>query len=196
MQHSNPTPTSRGSSASVPSKSGRITMNRRGVFSISVFSAFGLAMLPGNALAQQKTLKEQIIGTWTIVSSDSTAPDGKKEQLFGPNPKGILVFDASGQTVQVIVHPGVPKFKINNRLKGTPEENTAAVHGTTATFGTYTVDETSKTITVRNVGSMFPGQAGTDTKRIVTSVTADELKFTNPATAAGMRAENVWRRAK
>jgi hypothetical protein len=119
-----------------------------------------------------------------------------KLQLFGPNPKGILVFDASGQTVQIIVNPGVPKFKINNRLKGTPEENTAAVHGTTATFGTFTVDESSKTITVRNAGGMFPGLAGTDTKRIVTSVTAGELKFTNPATAAGMRADNVWRRAK
>src|SRR6267142_2258638 len=98
-------------------------MNRRDVFSISAFTALGLVMVPGNALAQQKTLKEQIIGTWTIVSSDSTAPDGKKEQLFGPNPKGILVFDASGHTVQVIVRPDVPKFKIDNRLKGTPEEN-------------------------------------------------------------------------
>lgn len=171
-------------------------MNRRSILRISAMTVVGLALLPGSALAQQKMLKEQIIGTWVIVSSDSTAPDGKKDQLFGPNPKGILVFDASGQTVQVIVHPGVPKFKINNRLKGTPEENTAAVHGTTATFGTFTVDEASKTITVRNVGSMFPGQAGTETKRIVTSVTADELKFTNPATAAGMRADNVWRRAK
>jgi hypothetical protein len=159
-------------------------------------TALGLTLLPGSASAQQKSLKEQIIGTWVIVSSDSTTPDGKKDQLFGPNPKGILVFDASGQTVQVIVHPGVPKFKINNRLKGTPEENTAAVHGTTATFGTFTVDEPGKTITVRNVGGMFPGQAETETKRIVTSVTADELKFTNPQTAAGMRADNVWRRAK
>jgi hypothetical protein len=172
------------------------TMYRRHILSLSLIAASGLALSPGAALAQQKSLKEQIIGTWTIVSSDSTAPDGKKEQIFGPNPKGILVFDASGQTVQVIVHPGVPKFKVNNRLKGTPEENAAAVHGTTATFGTYTVDEASKTITVRNVGGMFPNQAGAETKRIVTSVTADEIKFTNPATAAGMRADNLWKRAK
>jgi Lipocalin-like domain len=171
-------------------------MNRRSILSISAMTTLGLALLPSNSIAQQKSLKEQIIGTWVIVSSDSTAPDGSKLQVFGPNPKGILVFDASGQTVQIIVNPGVPKFKVNNRLKGTAEENTAAVHGTTATFGTFTVDESSKTITVRNVGGMFPGLAGTDTKRIVTSVTADELKFTNPATAAGMRADNVWRRAK
>src|SRR5258708_23916683 len=100
-------------------------MNRRNIFNLTALTALGLALLPASAFAQQKTLKEQIIGSWTIVSSDSTAPDGKKEQLFGPNPKCILVFDASGQTVQIIVHPGVPKFKVNNRLKGTPEENTA-----------------------------------------------------------------------
>ena len=147
-------------------------------------------------MAQQKALKDQLVGTWIAVSVDNTAPDGKKSQLFGPNPKGILVFDASGQYSQIIVHPDTPKFKDNNRLKGTPEENAAAVHGTTANFGTWTVDEASKTITVRNVGGMFPNSAGSDSKRIVVSVTADELKLTNPATAAGLRSDNVWKRAK
>jgi hypothetical protein len=171
-------------------------MNRRSILSLSAIAALGFAVLPGSAIAQQKSLKEQIIGTWIIVSNDATAPDGSKQQLFGPNPKGIRVYDASGQTVQIIVHPGVPKFKVNNRLKGTAEENTAAVQGTTATFGTWTVDEASKTITVRNAGGLFPNQAGTDSKNIVVSVTPDEMKVTNPATASGMRSDSVWRRAK
>ena len=72
-------------------------MNRRSILSISAMTVAGLALLPGTAVAQQKTLKEQLTGTWTVVSVDNTAPDGKKSQLFGPNPKGILVFDASGQ---------------------------------------------------------------------------------------------------
>jgi len=37
---------------------------------------------------------------------------------------------------------------------------------------------------------------GTDSKRIVTSLTADELKYTNPATLAGRRSEFVWKRAE
>lgn len=115
-------------------------MNRRHIFSLSVATALGLALLPGSAHAQQKPLKEQLAGTWTIISNDNVAPDGTKRQLFGPNPKGILVLAANGQYAQIIVLPNRPNFKVNNRLEGTPEENKAAVHGTTATFGTWSVD--------------------------------------------------------
>ena len=168
-------------------------MNR---FSFFMFSTIAtLAVMPTGAEAQQKSLKEQLVGSWILVSNDAVAPDGTKHQLFGPTPKGLLVFDATGQYSQILVNPAVPKFKINNRLKGTPEENTAAVQGTTATFGTWMVDEASKTVTVRYVGGMFPNQAGTEAKRTVV-VTGDELKINNPATASGMKSDSVYRRAK
>jgi hypothetical protein len=131
-------------------------MKRRHILSLSVATALGLALLPGSALAQQKPLKEQLAGTWTIISNDNTAPDGTKRQLFGPNPKGILVLAANGQYAQIIVHPDRPNFKVNNRLEGTPEENMAAVHGTTASFGSWSFDEASQTLIVRNEGGMFP----------------------------------------
>ena len=70
-------------------------MNGKSIFAMA---ALGLALLPVAAVAQQKTLKEQITGTWTVVSNDSTASDGKKSQPFGPNPKGIQVFDPVGST--------------------------------------------------------------------------------------------------
>ena len=69
------------------------------------------------------------------------------------------------------------------------------MQGTTATFGTWTVDEASKTVTVRYVGGMFPNQAGTEAKRTA-AVTGDELKINNPATASGMKSDSVYRRAK
>ena len=103
-----------------------------------------------DGLIVQDPYRMGYLGVWTMVQyleGYNVAPDGKKEQLFGPNPKGILVLDASGQYAQIIVNPDSPKFKANNRLKGTPEENAAAVHGTTATFGTWTVDEASNQTT-------------------------------------------------
>jgi hypothetical protein len=168
-------------------------MNLRHILSLSAATGLGLALLPGSALAQQKSLKEQLAGTWTIVSNDNVAPDGTKRQLFGPNPKGILVLAANGQYAQIIVLPNRPNFKVNNRLEGTPEENKAAVLGTTATFGTWSFDEASKTLIVRNKGGMFPNQVGTESKRSIT-LTGDQLRVSNPAPASGGRSESVWKR--
>ena len=170
-------------------------MNRRYIVSLTAIAALGIALLPSGASAQQKSLKEQLTGAWIIVSNEGIGPDGVKDQPFGPNPSGIEVYDVSGQFVHIIVNPAVPKFKVNNRVKGTAEENAAAVHGTTTNFGTWTVDEASKTVTVHFTGSMFPNQTGTDSKRVV-SISGDELRITNPATAAGLNASQVWRRAK
>jgi hypothetical protein len=132
--------------------------------------------LADDAAAQQKPLKEQLVGTWTIVSADNTRPDGTRLQLFGPNPKGILVLDGNGRTAFMLMSSGRPKFASNNRNTGTPEENKATVQGTIAFFGTWSVNEADKTIITRIEASTFPNQEGQDQKRIVTSVTADELR--------------------
>jgi hypothetical protein len=171
-------------------------MNRRSILSISAMTVLGLALVPSSAVSQQKSLKDQLVGTWTIVSSDNVAPDGAKRQLFGPNPKGILILDAGGQYATVIVRPGRPKFASNNRLQGTLEENKAAQEGAVGTFGTWSVNEADKTIVLRIAGAVYPNQEGTDGKRSISSLTADELKWNNPAPGSGGSTETVWRRAK
>ena len=172
-------------------------MNRRtllGLTTVALLST-GVVLVSSHAPAQQKSLKDQLAGTWTLASINQTDADGKKVQLFGPNPKGTQVLDASGQFIQIIWNPDVPKFKVDSRIKGTPEENTAALHAMTASFGTWTIDEATKTLTIKYTGSLFPNQAGTESKRAV-SVTADELTVSNPRTGSGMKSDTVWRRAK
>jgi hypothetical protein len=44
--------------------------------------------------------------------------------------------------------------------------------------------------------STFPNWNGLDQKRLITSLTADELKCTNPAASVGGTAELVWKRVK
>ena len=58
-------------------------MNRRKVISLSALTAFELALLTGSAVSQQKSLKEQLVGTWTVQSWDQTNKDGTKLQRFG-----------------------------------------------------------------------------------------------------------------
>jgi hypothetical protein len=69
----------------------------RSANSISAMTVFGLALVPSSAVSQQKSLKEQLVGAWTLVSGDITAPDGTKRQPYGANPKGILILDAGGR---------------------------------------------------------------------------------------------------
>ena len=76
-----------------------------------------------------------------------------------------------------------------------PEENTAAVQATTATFDTWSADEASKTFAVRNEGGMYPNQIGTESKRSVT-LAGDELKVSNPNPGSGGKAESVYKRVK
>jgi hypothetical protein len=59
-------------------------MNRRNIFSLSAISALGLAMLPGSADAQQKTLKEQIVGTWSVSLGSKRAPMATKTKRLVP----------------------------------------------------------------------------------------------------------------
>jgi hypothetical protein len=58
-------------------------MNRRGILTISAVTAFGLGLLPG-AFAQQKSLKEQIVGTWSITSVSTNTKMARRKLHLGP----------------------------------------------------------------------------------------------------------------
>jgi len=171
-------------------------MNRRNVIAFSTTTVLGLALLSSSTVAQQKSLKEQLVGTWTIVSAVDVQKDGTKVDRWGANPKGVLVFDANSQYVLVINRSDLPKFASDRVDQGTAEENKAVVHGMIATFGTYSVNDTDKILTTQIDGGSFPNLYGKGQKRTIISLTAEELKYVNPATTIGTTAEVVWRRAK
>jgi len=170
-------------------------MNRRHTNIVAALAALVLPafLLASDAVAQQKTLKEQLVGTWTFVSSTGKNADGSP--VWGANPKGLVIFTDNGYYSSHIVRADVPKFAAKSRLQGTPEENKAAVHGGIANFGTYTVDEAKKSFTVRFEASSFPNNTGTEQTRPFT-ITGDELKVINPASSAGGQTELIYKRAK
>ena len=168
-------------------------MNRTSLFSASVLLALGAALLPGNVVGQQRSIKEQLVGAWTFVSSTTKLPDGSP--AWGTKPKGLLIFTENGYFSSQIVRSDLPKFASNNRAQGTPEENRSVVQGSIATFGTYTVDETKKTYTLKFEGSSFLNRAETEQTRAF-EIAVDELKVANPSTSMGGSSELVYRRAK
>src|SRR3954452_18192256 len=116
-----------------------------------------LALPAGAATAQPAPgLKDAIVGSWDFVVAEVTAPDGKKSYPFGEAPKGILIFSADGRFAQIHIAGDVPKIASNNRLTGTPEEYAEIMRRSLSVFGSYTVDEASKTVTYNIVSASFP----------------------------------------
>jgi hypothetical protein len=151
--------------------------------------------VPSAAVAQEKSLRQQLTGTWRLISVDNVAPDGSRRQNFGANPKGVLMLDASGRYAHTQVRADLPKFAANNRLQGTAEENKAVVQGTVATFGTWSVDDTDKTLSLRIDGSMFPNTEGEVSRRPLV-LAGNQLTISNPAATAGGSGVSVFKKAE
>jgi hypothetical protein len=146
--------------------------------------------------AQQKSLRDQIVGTWNLWFAEVVASDGKKSMPFGETPKGILIFTAGGQFAQIHVASDVPKITSNNRLTGTPEEYSAIMRRSISLFGTYSVDEEKENGDVPICVEQLPEFCREAQVRTIDKLTADEFVNTNPNVAGGRgRASNFYKRA-
>jgi hypothetical protein len=164
-------------------------MSRLNKLALITMACLGI-LLAGAAVAQ--TAKD-VVGTWTLVSSVNTQPDGSKSEPYGPNPKGVATFDSGGHFTVIITRPELPKFASNNRMQGTTEENKAVVQGSIALFGTYSMVD--KVMIQHVEGGTWPSWTGTDQKRTIVSLTRDELTWVLVASLGGS-GEIRWKRAK
>jgi hypothetical protein len=181
-------------------------MNRRATLAMTTTALLCLAvgLSASDSLAQQKLLKEQLVGTWTLVSSDQVLPGGRKLKQFGANPKGMNVFDANGRLFLMVASPGFlviasaenPKIVSYDPSKTNSEEVGGLIVESIAYYGTYTVNEAERVAILHLEASTFPNQIGTDQKLTITSLTADELKYNNPAAMPGVQVHQVWKRAE
>ena len=168
-------------------------MNRRSVLgtAVTVLASYLLGDA-ADAATKAKVSKKQLIGNWILVSNTNTAAISRP---FGAN-DGYATFAADGRFSITLLRSDLPKFASNNRDTGTADENKAIVQGTNAYFGTYSLNEADGTLTLHIERASFPNWDGTDQQRLITSLTATELKYTNPAASVGGTAELGWKRVK
>jgi hypothetical protein len=88
------------------------------------------------------------------------------------------------------------KVRIKRPHEDDSEEDKAVTEGSIAYYGTYDVNDGDKTIHVHIERSSFPNLNGTDGKRIVTTITADQMRYVNPARLAGGSITCAYKRAK
>jgi hypothetical protein len=125
-----------------------------------------------------RSLAEHLSGTWSFVSSENTRRDGSTYDRWGPDPKGILMFDRSGHYSQIIVGS-------ESRVFGAK---------TFCAFGTFSLDEGKKILTTHIAGCSVTSLIGTEQIRTILVLNANELKYINPIVATGATAKVLWKR--
>ena len=162
---------------------------------VLICTAVVTMLMVNPVIAQQKggNLKQQIVGTWSLVSQYVDQGDGKKTERFGSKPRGMAIYEGNGKFVQVMLNTTLPKIASNNIMTGTADENQAIAQGIMAVFGKYTVNDKEGTLVSHIDASSYPNWDGEDQKRKV-SISGDEMKIILPNAPIGGTSYTVWKR--
>ena len=125
------------------------------------------------------SIKEQLIGTWRLISQETEYPDGRKEHSRGLTPDGILIYDSLGNMAVQLVRSGDPIIDQLNLYS--LDEVMGQYHGY---FGTYEVDEASKIVYHNIIGAALIPYRGTQQVRYFELVD-NRLKLFAKGTVAG-----------
>ncbi|MCC6887784.1 MAG: lipocalin-like domain-containing protein [Hyphomicrobiales bacterium] len=112
-----------------------------------------------------------LVGAWRYV--DATLA-GRSTR---PNGKGMLYYAPTGEMI-CQVFPGTVVGKAG--AKPTPEEALAALDGTIAYFGTYSIDQKAQTVTHHRQGSVQPGDSADLVRHYI--IDGDDLTLNPPGT--------------
>ncbi|MBX9846343.1 MAG: lipocalin-like domain-containing protein [Xanthobacteraceae bacterium] len=125
-----------------------------------------------------RTPDNKLAGSWSFVSSVDTRNDGTLVDRWGPNTRGMLMFDDNDYFAQIIIGSV-------SRMFGSK---------TYCAFGKYTFDADAGNLNLKFKGCTIAKAVGSVEERKIVLLTADELKYVNPLTASGTVAEVVWKR--
>ena len=171
---------------------------RMAAIRLVVAASTGLMLLGASAgWAQQKPLKAQLVGAWTLISVEVIAKNGTRRPGFGgQNAKGIFILDTSGKYAQVTGRPDRQKLTTTVRKDIPAAELGEAARAFGGVFGNWSVSETDQTLILKRTLSLIPNSDNTEIRYSV-SLNGDELKLTGrSASTTGARAELLYRRAK
>jgi hypothetical protein len=109
------------------------------------------------------TVRDRFAGVWKLISYENKPNDGEVFQVYGPNPVGRITYDKAGRMSALLMRPG--RKAIANPRSATVEELREIQSGFVAYFGTYDVDEASRTVIHHVQAALNPSWPGTDLRR-------------------------------
>src|SRR5215467_13521485 len=161
------------------SNSRRTRISTKAMYAVTFVVVMAFSLF-AHAQSAKKTssggAKEKLLGAWRLVHIDAPDPDGKSAPV--PQPSGMLIYTQDGHMSVQLMYP-----ESANSLS-----NEYVLNGYEASFGSYDVDETARTVTHHVQGSNTRDLlVGKDLPRkyeftadghlIIRSAKADELWF-------------------
>jgi hypothetical protein len=127
-----------------------------------------------------------LIGTWTLVSTDQGVEAGKPAMV--PNPRGLLIVDGGGHIFEAITR-GAGR---QGGAPPTPQSDPAALFAIYSGFwGDYAADVTQKRLTFRPRGAVSPNVMGSEFSRSY-DLRGDLLTITSQAGEPHTRIATRW----
>lgn len=113
------------------------------------------------------TLREQVVGTWKLVSIGAKLADGRTapDPQFGSDAIGYMVYDSAGHICTQVMNNH--RFDWHQPANPQPHEAKAAMEGYEAYCGTWEVREDAGIMIHRKEMSLIPNAVGTEIQRQV-----------------------------
>ena len=113
-------------------------------------------------------MNQDFVGVWWLLSREDIAKDGsvRIDPTLGPDAKGILTYANGRFAAQFMKRDRSKVTDADNLSRG--HNNTGAVGGYDAYFGTYSVDAESGDILHRLEGALTPENVGMEVLRTLT----------------------------
>lgn len=145
------------------------------------------------------TLREQLIGAWTLVSYVERPIDGSAPFYpFGETPQGIIMYTPDGFMSAQLCTPDRVPFASGDWFKGTAAEYEAEGSTYIAYTGPFHVDEEKQSLTHTMFISLYPNWIGQTQPRVVT-IEGDYLYLStaSPISSGGKIVNSYlrWKRA-
>jgi Lipocalin-like domain len=171
-----------------------MSINRR-----TVVSALSLAPFAKPARSSDAERKK-FLGVWKLVSGVAKHEvSGAIRYPWGKKPVGRLSYDEAGRVFAQLMNPGRRPVggAANSGASAaigaaSAEEMREMLTGFNAYFGTFDIDEPSKTVIHHLQSALIPSWVGTDQRRTYEFADKDELVILNTASQEAYRL--VWRR--
>ncbi len=112
--------------------------------------------------------RDRFIGVWRLISCELKTKSGSVTYPYGENPIGRITYDKAGRMSAQLMRPGRrgSSHKTSAGFRASdPDELREAVNGFIAYYGTYDIDESSRTVIHHVQACLIPSWVGTDLKR-------------------------------